>query len=155
MTCSVCKNQIDETENFCTQCGASVSQTITTNSDVTAQVQTEAKPNKSTSKKGKLVLPDDSEIEIDQSQRLVGRADLKRYSQDPSLISRGHFTVYEENGKYYIMDGKTVVQDKESKNHTYINEEDITGKKNFELTEGVVIQVSDVKISFKLGDNTE
>ena len=153
MTCSVCKNQIDETENFCTECGASVSQTITSSSDVMTQVQTENKPSESTSKKGKLVFPDNSKIEIDQSQRLVGRADLKRFSQDPNLISRGHFTVYEENSKYYIRDGNTIVQDKESKSHTFLNDKDITGKERLELKNEDIIEVSDVKISFKLEDS--
>jgi len=104
-----------------------------------------------TSKTGKLVFPDDSKIEIDESQRLVGRADLIKFSNDDAkLISRGHFTVYEKNAKYYINDGNTIVQEKPSIHHTILNEEDITDKGKVELSDGDIIKVSEVEISFKL-----
>jgi len=103
-----------------------------------------------TSKTGKLVFPDDSKIEIDESQRLVGRADLIKFSnEDPKLISRGHFTIYEKNAKYYINDGNTIVQEKPSTHHTFLNEEDITDKGKVELSDGDIIKVSEVEISFK------
>ena len=46
---------------------------------------------------GKLIFPDKTPVSIDNSQRLVGRADLKKYTkQDPMLISRSHFTIYKK-----------------------------------------------------------
>jgi len=104
-----------------------------------------------TSKTGNLLFPDDYKIEIDESQRLVGRADLIKFSDaDPKLISRGHFTVYEENAAYYLNDGNTNVQEKPSTHHTFLNEEDITGKGKVELSDGDIIKVSEVQITFKL-----
>jgi len=104
-----------------------------------------------TPKTGNLVFPDDSKIKIDESQRLVGRADLLKFSNDDSkLISRGHFTVYEENEKYYIIDGNTIVQDKPSAHHTFLNDEDITDQGKVEFSDGDIIKVSEVQIRFKV-----
>jgi len=100
---------------------------------------------------GNLVLPDGSKIEIDKSQRLVGRVDLAQFSDDDSEnISRGHFTVFEDSGTYYIQDGSTNVQEKPSKNHTFKNEEDITDKGRVQLSDDDIIKVSTVEINFKL-----
>ena len=52
----------------------------------------------------------------------------------------------------HIEDGNTIVQEKPSANHTYINGEDITGKGKRELTEGTVIDLAEgkVKLTFKI-----
>lgn len=149
--CTLCKSPVDDVDAFCTSCGASLSQSLASNPNNTKIEE----PQKLVNPNGaRLVLPNLSEIEIDKSQRLIGRIDLIKFTQqDPSLISRGHFTVYEYNGKYYIQDGKTKVQDKESKNHTFLNSKDISGKERFELNNTDIIEVSDVKISVKLEDS--
>ncbi len=146
--CTLCNSYVDDGDTFCVSCGAPLSQPLASNPTDTKLDE----PEKLTNPNGaRLVLPDSSEIEIDKAQRLIGRADLIKFSQqEPSLISRGHFTVYDNNGKYYMQDGKTKVQDKESKNHTFLNGKDITGKERFELNNEDVIEVSDVKIAVKL-----
>ena len=151
--CSNCNQEINEEESFCTECGNLLSETtdskeIPTNDQITEKNELD----EPSLKKGKLVFPDDSEIEIDESQRLLGRADLRNFlDSDPKDISRGHFTVFEEYGKYYLEDGSTNVQYKASEKHTILNEEDITGKGKIELNDGDTIQVSDVAIHFKMG----
>ena len=156
--CSNCNEEINEEESFCTECGFRISEA--TNNEVTPtneeiptddQNAEQSESPEPTLKKGRLVFPDDSEIEIDESQRLLGRADLKNFlDSDSNNISRSHFTVFEESDKYYLEDGSTNVQYKASEKHTILNEEDITGKGKIELNDGDTIKVSDVAIHFKM-----
>jgi len=168
--CIKCGEEIIGDDTFCTVCGTPQTPPVLppdeqpTPEQPTPEQPTPEQPTpeqdtsqnnveklSKTSKTGKLVFPDDSKIEIDESQRLVGRADLIKFSNDDTkLISRGHFTVYEENTKYYINDGSTNVQEKPSKHHTILNEEDITDKGKVELSDGDIIKVSEMEISFKL-----
>ncbi|MCH7559845.1 MAG: FHA domain-containing protein [Thaumarchaeota archaeon] len=150
--CSNCDQEIDEKESFCTECGNLLSETTDTKEIPTNDQNTEKNESDEPSlKKGKLVFPDDSEIEIDESQRLLGRADLKSFSDaDSNDISRGHFTIFEENDKYYLEDGSTNVQYKASEKHTILNDEDITGKGKIELNDNDTINVSDVVLHFKM-----
>ena len=98
---------------------------------------------------GKLVFPDKTVFTIDDSQRLVGLADLRKHTkQEPNLISRSHFTIYKKNEKYFIKDGVTNVQNKASENNTFVNDEKLTEDER-ELENGDVILVSDVKMSFE------
>ena len=150
--CSNCDQEISEEETFCTECGNLLSET-TDNKEIPTNDQTTEKneSDEPSLKKGKLVFPDDSEIEIDESQRLLGRADLKNFlDSDSNNISRGHFTVFEEYGKYYLEDGSTNVQYKASEKHTILNDEDITGKGKIELNDGDTIKVSDAVLHFKV-----
>ena len=99
---------------------------------------------------GKLVFPDKTVFAIDDSQRLVGLADLRKHTkQEPNLISRSHFTIYKKNEKYFIKDGVTNVQNKASENNTSVNDEKLTEDER-ELQNGDVILVSDVKIVFEV-----
>lgn len=150
--CSNCDQEIDEKESFCTECGNLLSETTDTEEIPTIDQNTEKNESDEPSlKKGKLVFPDDSEIEIDESQRLLGRADLKSFSDaDSNDISRSHFTIFEENDKYYLEDGSTNVQYKASEKHTILNDEDITGKGKIELNDNDTINVSDVVLHFKM-----
>lgn len=67
------------------------------------------------------------------------------------VISRQHFTISQENDKYYIEDGNTAVQDKPSANHTYLNGVDITDKGQQELKDGDVIDLANtVKLTFRM-----
>jgi len=101
-----------------------------------------------------LQLPDDSSIPIGTSPQIVGRTELLNYLRtlsnvDPAIISRQHFTILQENEKYYIIDGKTTVQERPSANHTYLNGVDITGKGQKDLNNGDVIDVANtVKLTF-------
>ena len=150
--CSNCDQEVNEEESFCTECGNLLSETTDSKEVPTNDKKTETNESDETSlKKGKLVFPDESEIEIDESQRLLGRADLKLFLDgDLNDISRGHFTVFEECGKYYLEDGSTNVQYKASEKHTILNEEDITGKGKIELNDGDLIKISDVGLHFKM-----
>ena len=150
--CSNCDQEINEKESFCTECGNILSETTDTEEIPTIDQNTEKNESDEPSlKKGKLVFPDDSEIEIDESQRLLGRADLKSFSDaDSNDISRSHFTIFEENDKYYLEDGSTNVQYKASEKHTILNDEDITGKGKIELNDNDTINVSDVVLHFKV-----
>ncbi len=151
ITCSNCEEVIDDGENFCTECGHNLAETIENKEIPTVEQNVETNESSELSlKKGKLVFPDDSEIEIDESQRLVGRADLKLFlDKDSTNISRGHFTVFEENDKCYLEDGSTNVQYKASEKHTILNDDDITGKGKIELNVDDLIKVSDVVLHFK------
>ena len=150
--CSNCDQEINDEESFCTECGNLLSETTDSKEIPTNDQTTEKNESDEPSlKKGKLVFPDDSEIEIDESQRLLGRADLRNFlDSDPNDISRGHFTVFEEYGKYYLEDGSTNVQYKASEKHTILNDEDITGKGKIELNNKDTIKVSDVVLHFKM-----
>jgi len=105
----------------------------------------------------RLVLPDNSTILIDAEAKVIGRVELLTYLNslpdvDPNVVSRKHFSILYENGKYHIEDGTTSVQEKPSANHTFINGEDITGKGKRELNEGTVIDIAEskIKITFKI-----
>ena len=106
---------------------------------------------------GWLIYPDESEIEITPTPRLIGRTDLAVFllaSGPIGRISKGHITVYQESDKFYIEDGKTTVQNKPSVNHTWLirggSGEDITGKGKRELKDGDEIDIAhEVKLKFK------
>ncbi len=103
-----------------------------------------------------LVLPDNSNIPIDASPKTIGRIELLDYLKaiqgiDPMTISRQHFTILQDKDTYYLEDGKTVVQDKPSANHTYLNGVDITDKGQQELKNDDVIDLANtVKLTFRL-----
>ena len=174
--CAYCESDVTEGDAFCTVCGKLAAgnskkdeskkadstkksskklEKVSTPSSQSKKVETAKTSDEPKTSDGmnigNLVLPDGSKIEIDKSQRLVGRVDLAQFSDDDSEnISRGHFTVFEDNGTYYIQDGSTNVQEKPSKNHTFKNEEDITDKGRVQLSDDDIIKVSTVEINFKL-----
>ena len=94
-------------------------------------------------------MPDRSPIEITPTQRLIGRIDLSKYisEDDMNHVSRGHITVFKEGEKYYVQDGKTIVQEKPSKNKTWVlsggRKEEITEKGRRELKDGDEINIAD------------
>jgi len=103
-----------------------------------------------------LELPNNTTIQIDAAAKVLGRNEMLSYLSslqgvDPMVVSRQHFTILQENDKYYIEDGNTIVQDKASTNHTYLNGEDITGKGKRELSNGTVIDLANtVKLTFRI-----
>lgn len=162
-TCPICNEKNDDNERFCASCGGEVNKSETpshaenvqqTSSKETDELKTENEPNANTTAAngsiGKLIFPDKTILTIDDSQRLVGRADLKIHtSQESNLISRSHFTIYKKNEKYFIKDGVTNVQNKASKNNTSVNGEELTGDEH-ELENGDKILVSDVEMLFEV-----
>ena len=161
-TCPICKEKNDDTERFCSKCGE-VNKSETpphaenvqqTSSKETDELKTENESNANTTAAngsiGKLIFPDKTFFTIDDSQRLVGRANLMMHTnKESNLISRSHFTIYKKNEKYFIKDGVTNVQNKASENNTSINDKTLTGDEQ-ELENNDKILVSDVEMSFEV-----
>jgi zinc-ribbon domain len=109
-------------------------------------------------KAGYLVFPDSTEQPLSPSQWLIGRTDLARFVGDPGKtneISRGHLTVFQEGDRYFIEDGKTMVQRKPSANKTWVVRGSsrilITGNGRNELQDQDEIDVAElVKLQFVL-----
>jgi len=152
----VCKNKLCTNynveygvdENFCGMCGSDLA--------LVSSVL-EAEPPDLQKKRGFLVMPDGSQIEITPTQRLIGRIDLSGHISEGDMnhISRGHITVFKEEEKYYVQDGKTIVQEKPSKNKTWLvsggQKEEITEKGRRELKDGDEINIADtVTLPFTL-----
>ena len=162
-TCPSCHEEDDDDERFCASCGFELNKSNApppaenieqTSEQETDELETENESDvyvtATTDTNGKLIFPDKNAFTINNSQRLVGRADLKAYTnEDPNLISRSHFTIYKENEKFFIKDGVTNVQNKPSENNTSVNDEKLT-EDGRELQNGDVILVSDVKIVFEV-----
>jgi uncharacterized Zn finger protein (UPF0148 family) len=87
-------------------------------------------------------------IHFEFEQKTIGRMDISEYLKsqniDPLQVSRKQFTFYIEDGKYYIVDGTTSVQEKPSGNHTTVNGKDITEQGAIELNSGDKISMSTV-----------
>ena len=152
----VCKNKLCTNynveygvdENYCGMCGSELA--------LVSSVL-EAVPPDLQKKRGYLVMPDGSQIEITPTQRLVGRIDLSKYISEGDMnhISRGHITVFKEEEKYYVQDGKTIVQEKPSRNKTWLvsggQREEITEKGRRELKDGDEINIANtVTLPFTL-----
>ena len=93
-------------------------------------------------------------IYFEFEQKTIGRMDVSEYLKSQNIdqlqVSRKQFTFYTEDGKFYIVDGKTSVQEKPSGNHTTVNGKDITEQGPIELHTNDVIGMSTVlNITFK------
>ena len=153
-TCPACdEKKNDDDERFCMNCGLDLDKSKSPpNAEnlQTSNQETDDNTKVSNISTGKLVFPDKTVFAIDDSQRLVGLADLRKHTkQEPNLISRSHFTIYKKNEKYFIKDGVTNVQNKASKNNTSVNGEELTGDEH-ELENGDKILVSDVEMLFEV-----
>ena len=153
-TCPACdEKKNDDDERFCMSCGLDLDKSKSPPNAENLQTpnqETGDNTNVSNISTGKLVFPDKTVFTIDDSQRLVGLADLRKHTkQEPNLISRSHFTIYKKNEKYFIKDGVTNVQNKASKNNTSVNGEELTGDEH-ELENGDKILVSDVEMLFEV-----
>ena len=152
--CPVCnEKENNDDERFCTACGLELTKSKNRPLPTTADSQSkdiEIESNSDFKTYGKLLLSDDYVLSIDNSQRLVGRTDLKKYTKkDQNLISRSHFTVYKKDKKYFIRDGVTNVQNRPSENHTMVNDKKLSENEH-ELKDGDKILVSDVIIIFEV-----
>ena len=153
-TCPACdEKKNDDDERFCMSCGLDLDKSKSPPNAENLQTpnqETGDNTNVSNISTGKLVFPDKTVFTIDDSQRLVGLADLRKHTkQEPNLISRSHFTIYKKNEKYFIKDGVTNVQNKASENNTSVNGEELTGDEH-ELENGDKILVSDVEMLFEV-----
>ena len=153
-TCPACdEKKNDDDERFCMSCGLDLDKSKSPPNAENLQTpnqETGDNTNVSNISTGKLVFPDKTVFTIDDSQRLVGLADLRKHTkQEPNLISRSHFTIYKKNEKYFIKDGVTNVQNKASENNTSVNDKTLTGDEQ-ELENNDKILVSDVEMSFEV-----
>ena len=153
-TCPACdEKKNNDNERFCMSCGLDLDKSKSPSNAENLQTpnqETDDNTKVSNISTGKLVFPDKTVFTIDDSQRLVGLADLRKHTkQEPNLISRSHFTIYKKNEKYFIKDGVTNVQNKASKNNTSVNGEELTGDEH-ELENGDKILVSDVEMLFEV-----
>ena len=153
-TCPACEEEKNnDNERFCMSCGLDLDKSKSPSNAENLQTpnqETDDNTKVSNISTGKLVFPDKTVYAIDDSQRLVGLADLRKHTkQEPNLISRSHFTIYKKNEKYFIKDGVTNVQNKASKNNTSVNGEELTGDEH-ELENGDKILVSDVEMLFEV-----
>ena len=153
-TCPACEEEKNnDNERFCMSCGLDLDKSKSPSNAENLQTpnqETDDNTKVSNISTGKLVFPDKTVFTIDDSQRLVGLADLRKHTkQEHNLISRSHFTIYKKNEKYFIKDGVTNVQNKASKNNTSVNGEELTGDEH-ELENGDKILVSDVEMLFEV-----
>ena len=153
-TCPACdEKKNNDDERFCMSCGLDLDKSKSSSNAENLQTpnqETDDNTKVSNISTGKLVFPDKAVFAIDDSQRLVGLADLRKHTkQEPNLISRSHFTIYKKNEKYFIKDGVTNVQNKASENNTSVNGEELTGDEH-ELENGDKILVSDVEMLFEV-----
>jgi len=153
-TCPACEEEKNnDNERFCMSCGLDLDKSKSPSNAENLQTpnqETDDNTKVSNISTGKLVFPDKTIFTIDDSQRLVGLADLRKHTkQEPNLISRSHFTIYKKNEKYFIKDGVTNVQNKASKNNTSVNGEELTDDEH-ELENGDKILVSDVEMLFEV-----
>ena len=153
-TCPACEEEKNnDNERFCMSCGLDLDKSKSSPNAENLQTpnqETDDNTKVSNISTGKLVFPDKTVFTIDDSQRLVGLADLRKHTkQEHNLISRSHFTIYKKNEKYFIKDGVTNVQNKASKNNTSVNGEELTGDEH-ELENGDKILVSDVEMLFEV-----
>ena len=153
-TCPACEEEKNnDNERFCMSCGLDLDKSKSPSNAENLQTptkETDDNPKVSHISTGKLVFPDKTVFAIDDSQRLVGLADLRKHTkQEHNLISRSHFTIYKKNEKYFIKDGVTNVQNKASKNNTSVNGEELTSDEH-ELENGDKILVSDVEMLFEV-----
>ena len=153
-TCPACdEKENNDNERFCMNCGLDLDKSKSPSNAENLQTpnqETDDNTKVSNISTGKLVFPDKTVFTIDDSQRLVGLADLRKHTkQEPNLISRSHFTIYKKNEKYFIKDGVTNVQNKASENNTSVNDKTLTGDEQ-ELENNDKILVSDVEMSFEV-----
>ena len=138
ITCQNCNSENSDEEKFCNECGTKFTD------DTMKTLMTNTQNNSS----GKLVFPNDESYEIDNSQRLIGRADLQKFTkEDPTLISRSHFTIYKTDNKFVIKNGSTNVQNKPSEQGILINDKK-PETDEIELKNGDKIMISDIELSF-------
>ena len=155
--CPVCHTMQDEQDGkFCTSCGAGLPEQkldLKDGDDLESaynlKIRTD-EPIAPKQREGKFVLPDGTSIIIDESQLLVGRAQLRAYTAtDPGLISRSHLTAYRDLESFVVIDGRTNVQEKPSSMGTFFNDKRLPRDEIVKLSDGDMIKISDVLIRFE------
>lgn len=97
---------------------------------------------------GHLILPD-RVIDVDNSQMLVGRADLKKYTKNPNMIARSHFTVYKKDGRFLIRNHVKNIQNMDERTDIFVNG-NMLADDEIELKKNDKIVVSDIEMTFEV-----
>lgn len=167
LNCPICNfSENPDDSLYCTECGGQMTVESQPEPQIVApppptqqpepQIVADTPPADPQTTGGVLVLPDNSNIQVETAPKTIGRMELINYLKtlqgvDPMTISRQHFTISQENNTYYVEDGNTVVQDKASSNRTFLNGVDITDKGQQELKNNDVIDLANtVKLTFRL-----
>ena len=84
-------------------------------------------------------------IRLDKKSLRLGKEKsyVDYFIGDNTAISRSHADFIVENGHYYVVD-------KNSTNHTYVNDEMITSNIKVEIKDGDVIRLANEKFAFKI-----
>ena len=160
-TCPQCNETNDDDQRFCQSCGMDMGHLKSSaDADAAAELPSNFKQNikklkakpesKNTAQKelaGRLILPDKKIVQIDDSQKFIGRADLRQYTKvSPEKIPRSYFTVCLDDGRH-ILRNDTIL----TKNKTIlvVNNE-MRNEEKIELKNGDRITVSDVEIVFEI-----
>jgi len=148
MVCPSCGVENPERNEFCDSCGARLEEVATKEvageaiEEVTEEVPVESAPQM-----GVLVLPDGSEIRV-ENDLVFGRADIidSISPSEASWVSREQFTIAMDDGRFHI-------EDKGSTNGTRLDGEDIKGLGPRELSEADIITLADsIDLEFKLAE---
>ena len=108
---------------------------------------------------GILVLPGGKEIPVKDNPITVGRNDVSEHvefkiGEDPRKVSSQQFTIWQEDGHYFIEDRITSVQKKQSANGTKVNGDNISGHLKQELHDNDKIEFARIEkcvATFQLG----
>ena len=84
-------------------------------------------------------------IPIDKPYFRIGKEKsyVDYFIGDNSYISRGHASIITKEGHYYIVDNN-------SRNHTYVNGDQITSSTEVEIRNGDTIKLANEEFEFKL-----
>lgn len=102
---------------------------------------------------GVLVMPDKSEVQLSQANRVFGRSDFMRQltSENVKEVSRAHFTITNESGVFYIQDGGPDPNNpagwKPSVNRTILNGMPLDAGEKRRLTNDDVIDVASLGLN--------
>ena len=155
--CPQCNETNDDDQRFCQSCGMDLDHL---KSSVVAELPSNFKENikklkvnpesKNIAQKelaGRLILPDKKIVQIDDSQKFIGRADLKQYTKiSPEKIPRSYFSVYLDDGRYIL---RNAITHTKNKTPLVLNNE-MRNEEKIELENGDKITISDVEIVFEI-----
>ncbi len=153
MKCQNCNRENEADSRFCIHCGAALPPPPPAPASVPPAAPPPADVTPTTVVKpvirGKLVLPDSSEIMLAAEEKDLGREDLKQAIPEASAsyISRRHLRIKSQDAGYYI-------EDAGSANGTRLNDVEIKEKGWQELKDGDSIDVAGVAtLTFRLVNN--
>jgi len=155
VVCPTCGTPNEPDALFCERDGTPLKPAAPTAAPTPVPAAVEA-PQPLPSANGYLILPDQTELMLSQASRTFGRSDLIRFLKEEHAqeVSRAHFTIMLENGKYYLQDGGPDPNNpqawKPSVNHTSLNGTVLQPDEKTPLKANDIIDVAGlVQLTFK------